>query len=842
MISKTFALSQTPPTHNNVKIKLNLTYYFFIFVLSLFISATAFAVVIPTKIPLATNDPLFAKGYLNVMHYGIIAGNNSGAIPADNVALINQAIKHAYNRENDTEFEDTGLQSPLQGSLSLYFPSGVYWVNNTIKAHTATGLKKQTASDPDINFDAPRNHLTIVGAITKSATGNYNIYPVIKLVGNNRAPSFNDSTQPKHLVEFLNWFVTDDGPIATCVVENGERGNEGYNQMVKGLELDCNGNAGCVGLFFNQAQNSSIENVRIKPGHTGIKGSVGPGVMANIEIINGLNGIDTLSFSDTADNKVLAAGCTGKVVVRDQSGAVFTNLKLNGQTNRSIYHRGPYPLIIAGFEITTPPSSAGLAAVKTFRANEYKAASGIIGLIDGVINLGSEPSVAAIDNTAGKNIYVRNVYVTSGNLTDGKLIKSMNNATITANGSTKRIAEYNYTRANTDSDNFQPFNLINCQSSSCPDKNEYATVVSNASPHPSNLASRHAWLKKPFVDESGVFDVRTAGIDPGVEFSPIVVDHNVLQGILNKNSKVFLPKGIYQLTGPITLRANNTLFGAGRGLTRIETAPNFPILKNPSGQNIETPIISTADSAEATTYLGELSIGVNTAPLNRDYFIALNWKAGANSMVHIGQVYHFNLSNTTTTTNSHSLLKITGNGGGRWYAAGAIKTLNSKNPDFHILKVEGTTQPLWLYSLNPEHPSESDTYVKLTGAHNVRIYGIKSEYAGAFEGPNPPPVSYLTSVLSVANSDNIGIFGHSALRNGLNNKGAIEISNSTKIVTSLIAPYKNNLTEEGPKNPSTLKEIVSSGGPYDVDYPHVVTLFKRGELSDNVMVHTAPLY
>lgn len=559
--------------------------------------------------------------------------------------------------------------------------------------------------------------------------------------------------------------------------------------------------------------------------------------MANIEIINGLTGIDTLSFSDTADNKVAAAGCTDKVVVRDQSGAVFTNLKLNGQTNRSIYHRGPYPLIIAGFEITTP-SSSGLAAVKTFRANENKAASGIIGLIDGVINLGSEPNVAAIDNTAGKNIYARNVYVNSGNLTGGKLVKSMNNATITANGSTKRIAEYNYTRANTDADGFQSFNLIDCQSLSCPDKNEYATVVSNASPHPSNLASRHAWLQKPSFDDSGVFDIRTAGIDPGIDFNPIVVNHNTLQNILNNNSKVFLPKGIYQLTGPITLNEDNVLFGAGRGLTRIETAPSFPILKNPSGQNIETPIISTVDSAVATTYLGELSIGVNTAPLNRDYFTALDWKAGANSMVHIGQVYHSNLSNTTTTTNSHSLLKITGNGGGRWYAAGAIKTLNSKNPDFHILKVEGTTQPLWFYSLDPEHPRESVTYVKLTGAHNVRIYGIKSEYAGAFEGATPPLESYLTSVLSVANSDNIGIFGHSALRNGLNNKGAIEISNSTKIVASLIAPYKNNGT---PENPSTLKEIVSSGGPYDVDYPHVVTLFKRGDIDDSLMIHNNPL-
>ena len=132
MISKTLALSQTSPTHNNVKIKLNLTYYFFIFVLSLFISATAFAVVIPTKIPLAaTNDPLFAKGYLNVMHYGIIAGNNSGAIPADNVALINQAIKHAYNRENDTDSKTLACKVLYKEAYLCIFQVG--YIGSTIR-------------------------------------------------------------------------------------------------------------------------------------------------------------------------------------------------------------------------------------------------------------------------------------------------------------------------------------------------------------------------------------------------------------------------------------------------------------------------------------------------------------------------------------------------------------------------------------------------------------------------------------------------------------------------------------------------------------------------------------
>jgi len=827
----------------NAKSTFNLICYYFVISLALLVSTASYAVVIPNKIPqAATDDPLFAKGFLNVSHYGVITGNNTGTVPADNVALINQAIKHAYNRENDTPFEDINLQSPLQGSLSLYFPPGVYWVNDTIKAHTATGGTESIGSA----FDKPRNHLTIVGSTLQSS------YPVIRLIGG--APGFNSTNQPKHLIEFVNWDneVKSGAPIICRAYgpnnEIYEQGDKGYNQMIKGLELHCNSNAttntGCVGLFFNQAQNSSVENVRIRPAHTGIKGSAAPGVMANIEIIGGTTGIDTLSRNDTNDNTVTVSGCDSSVKVTEQASAVITNLKLNGQTGRSIYHRGAYPMTIVGFEITTPSGSTN-AAITTFREAEKKASSGIVGLIDGVINLGSEPSIAAIDNRAGKNIYVRNVYVNSGSATNGKLIKSATNSVITANGSTKRIAEYNYTKTVADGDGFDSFNLIDCAPASfpspCRNKNQYAiagiNIISNSSAPPLDLASRHAWLKKPSVDDANAYDISN-DVVIGTDFQPITLNHNVLQNILNTHPKVFIPKGIYKLTGSITLGANNILFGAGRGLTRIETADSFPV----AGQ--ETPIITTVNNTAAKTYIGELSIGVNTSPLSKDYLAALIWKAGASSMVHIGQVYRSNDS-SEWATNAHSLLKITGSGGGRWYGAGAIKTLNSKHKDFRILKVEMTTQPLWLYSLDPEHSLRPDTYTELNNAMNVRIYGIKSEYNGATSGIGPD--SYLSSVLRVTNnSQNIGIFGHSAMRNGLENKGAIEVLYSSNVVAALIAPHKNNFytlngSDVPPHNPSTLKEV-TSGGTYDVAYPHTVTLFKKGDLLDSVMVHTAPSY
>lgn len=159
--------------------------------------------------------------------------------------------------------------------------------------------------------------------------------------------------------------------------------------------------------------------------------------------------------------------------------------------------------------------------------------------------------------------------------------------------------------------------------------------------------------------------------------------------------------------------------------------------------------------------------------------------------------------------------------------------------------MESTTQPLWLYSLDPEHSLGPDTYTELNKAMNVRIYGIKSEYNGATSDINSN--SYLSSVLKVTNgSQNIGIFGHSAMRNGLDNKGAIEVLYSSNVVAALIAPQKNNFYKLNgsnipPDNPSTLKEVTSEG-TFDVAYPHTVTLFKRGDLLDSVMVHTAPSY
>ena len=149
---------------------------------------------------------------------------------------------------------------------------------------------------------------------------------------------------------------------------------------------------------------------------------------------------------------------------------------------------------------------------------------------------------------------------------------------------------------------------------------EYPNITDNAAPTPADIVTRYVWNRLPAVDDNDAYDVRSAGIDPGTGFSPPIVSHTALQAVIDNHPKIFLPKGICQLTGTVTLKPNTIPFGAGQGLTRIEVDPNW----NPT---VETPIIQTDNSVIATTYLDNLSVGVDVINLANDFFTVLHWES-----------------------------------------------------------------------------------------------------------------------------------------------------------------------------------------------------------------------
>ncbi|MBL9186324.1 MAG: hypothetical protein JNK23_02480 [Opitutaceae bacterium] len=798
---------------------------------------------------------LYKKGYLDVSLY-LTSPANIEANAGGTTLRLNEAIADGYKY-----------------NLVVYFPSGTYYINDTLKAHTITGSFDNM---PSGDFQTPRDHHSAIVGSTKGSR------PVIKLAANSLG--FDNQTippsksypeevpdGPKPLLEFRNWAIDKDSsttsseatPEWAVTPDNDpprriEKPDESYNQMLRGITLDCNAtadrNKGAVGLHFYGAQGCSIENVKIiaTNAHTGLRGlpSAGAGVV-NLEIVGGRFGIDT------DRNGAMRTGTASTVIA---------GLKLSGQTEQTIRSMGFAPLTIVGFAISP---AAGMPGLKLAAASNPS--NSTICLIDGTITVsatGSSTPPPAIDNDSRRNFYARNVYVFGTdqlvwrNAKDGLPLTRIG----TMANPWKQIKEYNYCDLNPD--NAYPASkledgaiislprLSTTLIEGTPGTAE-TNVISLAAAAPTDLINRHVWNALPSVDDPDAVDVmsdsrlltseRILPTDTGVVLSA------KLQAILDAHRKVFLPKGTYKLGAPLTLGAHNVLFGADRNLTRIEVDSAWTPWKDTSNNFIETPMIRTVVDQHGTTYLGDLSIGVDVGEVQPaqgdnqaspdDWFVALHWRVGRNSLVHIGPIYRSATDieiSKRNVTNPHSLVKITDAGGGRWYFLTAIKTYTSEHNDFRILKVMGTSQPLAFYALNPEHPRVADTYLEFNGASNVRIYSIKSEFDNdrSTLKMDPPPAT-TSSILWVKNCTNFAVYGHGAIRNSPSGQGVVEFTNSDDVLAALIVPQLYRLPEI---HGDTLREIRTGSPTNRIAYPDTVNLFKRGEIDDNFMTNERPFY
>lgn len=671
---------------------------------------------------------------------------NDGTEPEATTLAIQKAVNHA--REN---------------RKVVYFPSGTYVINDKVLCHEWTTYK-----DPD----------QLCNVLVGSTQG---ARPVIKLAPNSKG--YENAKSPKAMLEFKNFFK--DKPTA-------ERPNSSYFQMLRGIDLDCGGstNPGAYGAYFNAAQNASIEDVKVIAtgafaGFVGLPGRAWGAV--NIEVEGGQYGVDTVGTS--------AAG----IVI---AGAVFKN-----QTVSAIRCAGFAPLALVGFEIQTPAGS-NRAALSTIAGGAANA--NCVNLIDGKIVCSASPGTAAINNAAGKNIYLRNVFVSGAK----QVVKSGAQPAVGASGDWTRIEEYSYcdpTAENVKKYPRKSQNLIDGQLSETP---EVSTVLESQAP-PEDLVLRHRWVRLPSLEDADCVDATEFGIAPGN------VSAVALQKVIDTHQKIFLRPGLYKLDGTVTLGSKTVLFGAARHLTQITHNPSWKVKK-------ETPVFTTVDDPEATTYLGDLSMGYGVAKgeVANSWFCLLDWKAGRNSMVHTGSAFAIPPSGGAQETNARSLLKVSGSGGGRWYFPGCHESNGMKHPDFRIFEAENTTQPLWIYGLNAEHPS-CERYTEFAGS-NIRIYGAKSE--------DRLDNTCFDPIVTFSNAKNAALFGHGALRDGPGeNQGSVEvIGQSDRILITLVVPQTAGQQADG------FTVLDKTGAPVGSKYPNCVSLFKRGNITaqdEAVMTH-----
>ena len=155
--------------------------------------------------------------------------------------------------------------------------------------------------------------------------------------------------------------------------------------------------------------------------------------------------------------------------------------------------------------------------------------------------------------------------------------------------------------------------------------------------------------------------------------------------------------------------------------------------------------------------------------------------------------------------------------GGGWLCR---KSVGGLNPGFRHLKISGTTEPLWFYGCNIEK-GLGDMDGEVTGASNVRLLGLKRE------GTRP--------MLVITNSSNIAAYSGGALRDIPDYSGLFQIRGASTNI--LLANLNVHFTFGGEGSSDYMLYEAINGQPVtNILHPNNVSLYKRGELDDTIMI------
>src|SRR5690606_28835254 len=110
---------------------------------------------------------------------------------------------------------------------------------------------------------------------------------------------------------------------------------------------------------------------------------------------------------------------------------------------------------------------------------------------------------------------------------------------------------------------------------------------------------------------------------------------------------------------------------------------------------------------------------------------------------------------SSRSNNVQQWVRITGNGGGRWYNHTTEIGANTHALGYRGVLIEGTTEPLTFYQFHNQH-IKSDAISEVRHAANVTFYGVKTETqtTGGGEHRNNPDGPWPRSLI-ITGSNNI---------------------------------------------------------------------------------------
>lgn len=782
--------------------------------------AAAMACAAMAEIPeTAKQDPRFKLGYLVVTAYPGVS--NDGSV--DSTAGIQQAIEDA--RQNE---------------MTVLIPAGEYLVSDTLRC---------------FNWQVWNADKAVTAEKTKQATAGYNTghhvifgeekdgkRPLIRL--SEKAKGFDDPEKTKPIIAFRMIRATEatsTEPVDLAHPLDTPKGFENapaivFGEKLANVDFDCGGNAGAVAIHMPVAQDSTILNVRINAegAYAGFDGLPGRNsVTGNVEVVGGRIGIIN----------------SGSI-----AGSVIVGARLINQTENAITHTDFSPLVMTGFHI----ESKGHPALTVLERGPT--ANGAMSLIDGTIEV-ADGSVA-FDNSVGKTVYLRNVYVKGVE----NILQSGAQEPVAAKDGWNCIDEYVYCDQKPLDDDppyevkdtvFRVYNVIDGKQSQDP---QPIMKVSQKEPS-ADLIAQHLWKELPIYtgqnDGTIVATEQPYGATPDNESDDAEAIQKAIDAAAEAgHGRVFLPKGEYLIGKTIELKANTIFMGAGWHKTHILAHPDWIPAKG------EQPaMIQTVDDANATTVMSMMMIsapadkfefdqeafikGLTADQLPpRHHITMIDWRAGKNSMS-IGIVRNRRGAATHQRLFATSAQKFSGHGGGKHYSIHIRPP--SAFPIYRPVLIDGTSEPLAIYGLNSESPytpgrNESfgmsndewlDRYAlqantEIKNAANVRIYGVKRE------GASP---SFI-----VRDSQNVAIYSSGAMRNPIHPGlgGYIQFLGNNKDVMAAVALVQavKSFGPDGTDGPRAerqqpLLRVERPGEEtIEIEWPESIAIFKQGDIDD----------
>lgn len=757
----------------------------------------------------------FGATYSQLQTLGLVSVKEYGAV-GDGVTDDSDEIQAAINYAQSN-------------AKVCFFPPGTYLVSKTLKCY-----KRQTqkAGTTDEWVSADGYHYKTFYLLGSSRSGSR---PVIKLKNSSTGfgvtpGAISTSSEARksrpvvHMALFCDedkdgvWDFTDSngngiwdassegdsysfpGDTSNGPGEEANRGNAFFFN-IRNLDFDLGtGNPSAVAVNITGAQHSGVQDVKVTAtgawgGFYNLTGS--QCVNGNIEVVNGRVGIYGSGYPHATS---------------------LTGVKLTNQTDFAVYHSGQ-SLTLVGAEITK--SSA--PAIQMTSGSEV---TSDIALIDAKIDFTTTNGTEAIQNTSCQGLFMANVFVNNASA----IVKSGSHASIPGRVGWKKVSQYAVTDSGANGQHIIDGTKTTGQISTVAD--------CNSGDVPVDLRTRHSWNPADFPTPDDIYDrIHTDGDttcaiitehgavsdgDPSSGSDHTGINNqSAIQSLIDSGKKfILVPKGKF-LIGKgagnygLLLRSDTVLQGIGHNLSEIRTIGTW----NPTA---EVPVITTVDSATATTKVAFLKVGFQTEDeelagnsANYSWFTGFDWKAGKNSLTRQFELKAYGPYGNSTDwykTQARADNAFSGNGGGRHFGLGGSGapvgcdegTQSGKNQVgpglFRRIRATNTTQPLLLYNPNVED-GHDDPQALISGASNVVIYGTKVENAKGWK---------------FLNCSNSALFG-------LGGEVDLTFSGCSNMLAAIACPlFGGSITE----------------GSVSVSDPQPLGMFKRGTFNwENVTIH-----